>query len=123
MRLDYLPTLFARSAGERPDGWDAVWAGILAVIGEPLDAPGMTRDSIRLEISSAFPPYSDYANARLTRSVGFPAPDSASNGFEAQFIVSAKWHAIDVGRLTTLDARGPSTYEHDPAPTLDQFVS
>jgi len=123
VRLEGLQDTFVQATGEHPVGWESVWSGCLAMIREPVEAPDLAYDHVLLEISAAFPPYSDYSDALLTRRIGFSAPNSASNSYVALLVVSAKWDPIDVGRLTTLTGRGPSTYEHDPHQALEDFIS
>jgi hypothetical protein len=46
------------------------------------------------------------------------------NELEAAFVVSAEWRSVDVGtKPTEMAGRGPSSYEHDPAPSVDEFVA
>jgi hypothetical protein len=115
---------FLRLAGEHPGGWDDIWTAFVAVIREPVDAPDIAYDNVLLEISAAYPPYSQYDSATLTRRVGFPAPNPASNELVPVFDVSIWWDLVEVGpNIITIVGRGPSTYKHDPAPPLDDFIA
>jgi hypothetical protein len=56
--------------------------------------------------------------------VGRVRRDDTDNNLEAQLAVSAVWTSVDVGEtITTLTARGPSSYEGDPAQPVDALVA
>ncbi len=58
------------------------------------------------------------------RKVGFRGGVKSYNDLEAVFVVSAEWKSVNVGsKALSIQCRGPSSYEHDPAPTVDEFVA
>jgi hypothetical protein len=56
--------------------------------------------------------------------VGIRGGVKSYNELEAGFVVSAEWRSVDVGsQAFSIAGRGPSSYEHDPAPPVDEFVA
>jgi hypothetical protein len=124
MRLGAIRRNFIKVAGKHPRGWDDIWPAFVAVIREPLEEPDILYDIVLLEIGPAYPPYSHHDGVVLSRKVGIRGSVKSYNELEAAFVVSAEWKWVDVGsKAFSIAGRGPSSYEHDPAPPVDEFVA
>jgi hypothetical protein len=122
MKLTEMRQAFLKVAPD-PRGWDDLWAAFVAVSHEPIDEPGVLYDNVLLEIAPAHPPWSEFDGVALSRRIGLRGVDSY-NDLEAALVIDATWGSVDVGaKPTEIAGSGPSSYEHDPAPSLDEFVA
>jgi hypothetical protein len=124
MRLESMRQTFVELAGEHPRGWDDLWAAFVAVSREPVEEPDILRDNVWVEIVPAAPRYSPHPRVILSRNVGIRG-GMTDNNLEASLAVSAFWTpVVDVGpEIITISGRGPSSYEHDPQPPIDELVA
>ena len=123
MRLSELRPAFLRAVGRHPRGWDDLWDAFVAVIRESVEEPDILRDDIWVEIVPPHPHDSPHPYVLLSRKIGIRGDDPDYN-LEAQLAVTAVWTSVDVGdRITTLTARGPSSYEGDPEQPIDALVA
>jgi hypothetical protein len=124
MRLESMRQMFVEVVGERPGGWDDLWAGFVAVIREPIEEPDILRDGVSVEIVPADPRFGEPPRAVLSRNVGIRG-GMTDNNLEASFAVAAIWSpGVDVGpEIITMTGRGPSSYEHDPLQSVGELVA
>jgi hypothetical protein len=124
MRLDGLRPAFLNAAGERPRGWDELWAAFVAVIGKGVQEPEILRDDISVAIVPAHPHDSPLPRASLTRKIGIAGEDPDYD-LEAQLAITIFWtSSVDVGtEIITMTARGPSSYEGDPRQPVEELVA
>ena len=123
MSVSGLRPAFLEAAGQQPRGWDDLWAAFVAVIRQPIEEPDILRDNVWVEIVPA-DRFSPQPRVVLSRTVGILG-GMTDNNLEASLAVSAFWApGVDVGpEIVTISGRGPSSYEHDPQPPVDEFVA
>jgi hypothetical protein len=124
MRAHELRPAFLTAAGEHPRGWQDLWAAFAAVIREPVSEPQLVGDSVWVDIVPPHPYESPVPYVVLSRKFTI-LPTETDNHLEARFSVTAVWRSsVDVGpKITEIFGRGPSSYEQDPMPPLDEFVA
>jgi hypothetical protein len=123
VRVSGLRPAFLKGAGAHPQGWDDLWAAFVEVIREPVEEPGILRDSVSAEIVPA-DRYTPYSRVVLSRNVGIEG-GMTDNNLEASLGIGAYWApVVDIGQeIITISGRGPSSYEHDPNQPVDAFVT
>lgn len=122
MRLGELRRYFLQKAGRNPAGWRDLWTAFLAVLREPIDDREVLHDLVQLDIVPPRP-YADYVGVDLSRVLAVPGSDPDFD-LEAGLYVTASWsNTVDVGsEIIAATGKGPSSYESDPAPNVDQFA-
>jgi hypothetical protein len=124
MRAGDVRRLFLKHAGRDPGGWNEVWSAFVSVLREPIDDQEVLADLAQFEVVPPRPSDVNHMRVRLSRVLGIAGPDPDVD-LEAGLYVTALWSAgVDIGsEIIEVAGKGPSSYEHDPLPGVDEFAA
>ena len=124
MRAGDLRRRFIKRAGRDPAGWDEFWTAFLSVLREPIDDQEILADLAQFELVPPRPSDRNHVRVLLSRVLGVTGNDPNVD-LEAGLYVMALWSAsVDVGtEIVEVAGKGPSSYEHDPLPDVDEFAA